>query len=150
MTTLSTKQLKAIPLLVSGMQAKDVAQEIGVTPQTICEWRSSPSFEATLNQMKQDCLRAAVDYVRASAVKAIQSLTDISLNSENDETRRKACMNILEIMGLRNSNNGDIGWSIGPVDEDEIKRENEKAERLKKLANKRERFNAIRDDHRPF
>jgi len=119
---LTEKQVMAIPLLVAGKTARCVAKEIGVAPQTISEWRKEPKFEAKLNESKWNCLRESLDQLRSAASRAVSNLAEISEHAENEETRRKACMNILEMVGIADPTNGILGWRIGPEDPQTIVR----------------------------
>ena len=117
---LSAKQIKGIVLLVTGMRSKDVATELGLSPQTISEWKSNPYFEAELNKLKLEGLHTARDMIRASANPAIESLVEIAKHAENEETRRKACIDILTLTGFTDPRSGQFGWGVGKTSPEEI------------------------------
>lgn len=112
--SLNEKQLLSIPRLVAGQRSCDVAKELGIAPQTICEWKKSPEYLASLNTAKQECLDVALDKLRSEAGEAATSLIELSRNAENEEVRRKATMDLFELLGIKNPQKGAFGWGIGP------------------------------------
>lgn len=109
---LSAKQIKAISLLATGTKSKDVAAELEVTAQTICEWWKQPSFAAEVNRIKWESLIAAREMIRASAGLAVQNLAEIATSAENEETRRKACNDLINLTGLSDPTTGLYGWGL--------------------------------------
>lgn len=116
MNKLTSKQLKALPLMAQGMSGKDVAKEVSVTPQTVSEWKNSPAFMATLNILRTEILESARSQLQQSPNKAIQTLIDLMDNSENEETRRKAALDILRLNGFEPGKHECYAWGIGPTD----------------------------------
>ena len=50
---LNVEQLNAIDLLITGKTDQEVAEQIGKTRQTVCNWRRyHPVFQAQLNQRR--------------------------------------------------------------------------------------------------
>jgi transcriptional regulator with XRE-family HTH domain len=71
---LNTKQKKAIELLTSGegLNLKEVAEQAGVTPKTLWNWRNSnefTEFQEELNKVNNERWEAAVDAARQAAIK---------------------------------------------------------------------------------
>ena len=116
MNKLTNKQLKALPLMAQGMPGKNVAKEVSVTPQTVSEWKRSPVFMATLNSLKMEALESARGQLEHSPSKAIQTLIELMDNSENEETRRKAALDILRLNGFEPGKHECYAWSVGPTD----------------------------------
>lgn len=104
MDTLKPNQIKAATLLVSGMTGKDVASAINCTPETICHWKKETEFKALLNSLRMELLEEGRERLRGSIADAMDTLRDIMGNSENQEVRRKAAMDILRMSGF----DGDI------------------------------------------
>jgi transcriptional regulator with XRE-family HTH domain len=74
---LNTKQKKAIELLTSGrgLTLKEVAEEAGITPKTLWNWRNSndfTEFQEELKRINDERWKAAVDAARAGAIKLCQ------------------------------------------------------------------------------
>jgi len=108
MTKLTPKQTSAVLLLASGKTAREVAKQIGVTPETISHWRRQPSFAACLNRTCWGLLEAGRDRLRGAADQAAQKLVELMDTTESDEVKRKVCLDILEISRLEEP----YGWTI--------------------------------------
>lgn len=71
---LNTKQKKAIELLTSGqgLNLKEVAEQAGVSPKTLWNWRNGndfTEFQEELKRINDERWKAAVDAARESAIK---------------------------------------------------------------------------------
>jgi transcriptional regulator with XRE-family HTH domain len=71
---LNTKQKKAIELLTSGegLNLKEVAEQAGVSPKTLWNWRNSKDFtefQEELDKINHERWQAAVDAARQGAIK---------------------------------------------------------------------------------
>lgn len=120
---LSDKQLLAIPLIAAGKKAKLVASEIEVTPQTLSEWNKNPEFVACLNQVRMEMLDSAVSQLRCCADKVLSELIRLATSAENEEVRRKACVELLEMLGIKHPQSGVYGWGVGATHPAEAKKE---------------------------
>jgi transposase len=115
MNKLTSKQLKALPLMVQGMSGKDVAKEVSVAPQTVSEWKKSPEFMATLNSLRMEALESAACLLQQSPSKAVQALINLMENSENEETKRKAALDVLRLAGFEPGKHESYAWGVGPT-----------------------------------
>jgi len=104
MVALTPNKEKAAILLVSGMAAKDVASAVNCTPETISHWKKETEFKALLNCLRRELLEQGRERLRGSIADAMDTLRDIMVNSENQEVRRKAAMDVLRMSGF----DGDI------------------------------------------
>lgn len=100
MATLTPNKEKAAILLVSGMTGKDVASAINCTPETVSHWKKETEFKALLNSLRIELLEQGRERLRGSIANAMDTLRDIMANSENQEARRKAAMDILRMCGF--------------------------------------------------
>ena len=71
---LNTKQRKAIELLTSGegLNLKEVAEQAGVSPKTLWNWRNGndfTEFQEELKRINNERWQAAVDAAREGAIK---------------------------------------------------------------------------------
>jgi transcriptional regulator with XRE-family HTH domain len=71
---LNTKQRKAIELLTSGqgLNLKEVAEQAGVSPKTLWNWRNGndfTEFQEELAKINHERWQAAVDAAREGAIK---------------------------------------------------------------------------------
>ena len=55
---LRPKQVLAAMMLVEGRMAKEVAQYLRVSPETVSRWRALPAFQALVRDMVQDSIDA--------------------------------------------------------------------------------------------
>ena len=115
MNKLTNKQLQALPLMAQGISGVDVAKEVAVSPQTISEWKKSPVFMVTLNQLKMEVLEGARCQLQQAPKSAVKTLIDLMENSDNEETRRKAALDILRLSGFEPGKHECYGWGIGPT-----------------------------------
>lgn len=112
--SLKSNKVLAATMLVEGWLHKDVAEEVGVTPQTISSWLTDPEFAAFVNKLKMDNLHYARDRIQALSVKAASTIEDIMDNSTSDAVRLKAAESVLEMTGMINVQSGMWAWGIGP------------------------------------
>jgi len=115
MNKLTSKQLKALPLMAQGMSGVDVAKEVNVAAQTVSGWKNDPEFMATLNQLKMEALEGARCQLNQSPSKAVQTLLNLMENSSNEETRRKAALDILRLSGFEPGKHEPYAAGIGPT-----------------------------------
>src|SRR5262245_5159945 len=123
MSGLTPNQLKAATLLASGKTARDVARAINCTPETISHWKRHFEFQALLNALRREALDAGRDALRSATRQAVEGLIELMTEAENEETRRKACIDVLEMNGYRNFGNSSFGSEIGPQNATDVKRE---------------------------
>jgi transposase-like protein len=72
---LTPQQELAINLLAIGKTITEAANEIGVTRQTVSEWRNrNPVFEAALNERREELWSAISDRLRALLPKSLSVL----------------------------------------------------------------------------
>lgn len=110
MSSLSTKQERAALLLVSGRTTKQVAEEVGVRPETLTRWKGQPEFVALLNQLRAEALQAAVDKLRLAAADAAQGLIELSRADDvPPDVRRRACLDVLGYTSIQFVINQGIG-----------------------------------------
>ncbi len=93
---LTAQQWQAIGLLVAGVKAVDVAQQIGCTQETVSRWRSSPVFAAALNLAVRDSYSATIGEVRSVAQEALSVLREC-LKSEDERLRLSAALAVLRL-----------------------------------------------------
>lgn len=97
---LSTKKVQAIHLLVTGNSLPDTAEMLGVSTETIREWKQNPSFEAVLHDLQDDIADDAYHRIVKASFDAINELVRLSENAKSDEIRLKASTEILKLAGF--------------------------------------------------
>lgn len=95
---MNEKKQQAILLMAEGKMCQEVAEEIGVTPKTISQWRSDPEFRTSLNKHLHD--------IQTTHSKKLCNLQGLALKTIEDclsdpelpaKTRLAAAFKTLEI-----------------------------------------------------
>jgi len=131
---LTEQQIHAISLTLCGWRAVAVADELGISPQTLSRWKANPTYKATLNDNKMRILSAAREKLQVSAEKAVRELVAIATEDESAETRRKACMNVIQLVGLSDPAKGLYGWGIGATTEQGVIEEELRDQYIRELS----------------
>ena len=134
---LTPAQIQAIIYLAQGRRSKEIAKDLGVTPQTISAWKKKPTFLACLNQTKFEVIENARDSLRTRSEKAIESLAKLAEKAENEETRRRAARDIIELSGLAKSLEVDPMWGIGLMSEKAIIDQDNRNKKLDEILSKK-------------
>ncbi len=102
---LSVEQRNAIDLLVLGQSDADVAERVGVTRQTVCDWRNHHiAFQAALNRRRLEIWAGSADRLRGLVERAIDALAE-GLDAQADpKLRQAAAVQVLRAVGL---------WGLG-------------------------------------
>ena len=91
---LTAKQKKCIELLVSGViTQKEIAQQIKVSEQTICNWKKNEEFNAEYDKLMRVC-------IQSFAAKAFKTQTDL-LKARSEMVRFMASKDILDRAGFK-------------------------------------------------
>lgn len=97
---LSVKQERAIELLLVGKGDAEVAKAVGVSRQTVNEWRNHDAlFIAELNLRRQQVWEAALGRLRGLLGQAIAVLEE-DLNAEDRRIRQAAAIHVLRCLGV--------------------------------------------------
>jgi len=73
-----------------------VAQELGVTPETVSRWRALPVFQAALNMAIRDSYQATIGSLRDAKTEALGVLCDL-LQAEDERLRLSAALSVLRL-----------------------------------------------------
>ena len=99
---LNSKQKNAIDLIIAGKNDSEVADSVGVTRQTINEWRNHNSvFVAKLNSRRQALWGNQVDRLRSLIENAIDILVE-EIQCDDIKLRHSAAVTVLRVVGLYN------------------------------------------------
>jgi hypothetical protein len=131
---LSPKQLHSIALSLCGWKSVGIAEELEITPQTLSRWKSDPTYKAVLNDNKMRILEAARQKLQVSAENAVFGLVEIAEEAENEEVRRKACLNIIQLVGLSDPAKGLYAWGIGATTTQGVMEEELRQQYIRDLA----------------
>lgn len=94
-------------LLASGHSITEVAKQISVNRCTIYEWQKHPPFLCFYNKCKQDYQDELNNGIFAQTKRALEVINN-SLNSDNEQTRIKVAMWLIERVASTQIANTDI------------------------------------------
>ncbi|NEU29175.1 hypothetical protein GN156_00055 [bacterium LRH843] len=104
---LTTAQLNAIDLLVTGNTDQEVANIIDVNRVTVTKWRNYDiSFQAELNKRRKEIWGASIDKIRALVPKAMERL-EKEFDGENGW---KVALEVIKLAGIESKYIRDIGY----------------------------------------
>jgi hypothetical protein len=105
---LSIEQLNAIELLITGASDQAVADQVGVSRQTVWDWRNNDDeFAAYLERKRQEVWVSHEDDLRSLITRAIDILRQ-GMSSDDERIRQASAVHVLRCVGL-------YGQSIEPV-----------------------------------
>jgi hypothetical protein len=109
---LSIEQMKAIELLAQGQSVNTVAQSVGVSSQTIYDWRHDPLFIAELNHQRSRLWSEAQERLRSLANEAIDVLED-QLASDGPKVALSAARYVMQ--GTKLLGDTNLNLPTGPT-----------------------------------
>jgi hypothetical protein len=92
---LTERQRRCLPFLISCKNVTEGCKSAGITTECFYTWLEQPSFKAELNKLRNAAVREGLQQLKDAVTQASQKLIEL-LDSEVEETRRKAACNILE------------------------------------------------------
>ena len=105
---LSIEQLNAIELLITGASDQAVADQVGVSRQTVWDWRNNEDeFAAQLERKRKGLWVSHEDNLRSLITGAIEILRQ-GMQSQDERIRQTAAVHVLRCVGI-------YGNSIEPV-----------------------------------
>lgn len=115
MTKLSAKQIRAAHLEATGMKAVDIAEEIGVTAQTISAYRKKEEYQIIVSKCAQANLKAAQLKLVELSTLAVQTMYAVMMLGE-DKLKLQAATTVLDYLGM-----SDVRGEIGSTSIAELK-----------------------------
>lgn len=102
---LKPKQTKCIEMLAIGQYTQaQIAKELKISEQTICNWKKNSEFATELNEKIRICIQTL-------APKAVNTMEKL-LNSDSDNVRFSAAKDILDRTGFKPSDNINVNGTI--------------------------------------
>lgn len=112
--------MNAVELLILGKADREVAEQVGVTRQTVSGWRlHDPFFQAELNRQRSQLFGAAIDRLRNLVPKAL----DVIERELEGPNGYKAAFEVLRLAGIDRTGRSASSASvieIGPTDAEAI------------------------------
>lgn len=99
MTKLNDKQLNAINLIISGKTDTEVAEKIGVSRETVNQWKNkNHDFIAELNKIRNSIQKTIKDRQTAIVLKAYEVLEKhIDKQLESEEVDVKTALEVIKM-----------------------------------------------------
>jgi len=92
---LTERQRRCLPFLISCKNVTEGCKRAGITTECFYTWLEQPHFKTELNRLRNAAMNQGLQQLRDAVTEASRRLIDL-LESESEETRRKAACNILE------------------------------------------------------
>jgi len=91
---LSSKQLRAIPILIASDTIEEAAQEIGVSRTTLYSWLEKDEFDQAVKVARRKLLDKSLNKLTNVSMKAVNTLEKL-LDAESEAVRRAAANDVL-------------------------------------------------------
>ena len=92
---LTERQRRCLPFLISCKNVTEGCRSAGITTECFYTWLEQPTFKAELNKFRHAAMSEGLQQLRDAVTQTSRKLIEL-LDSEVEETRRKAACNILE------------------------------------------------------
>lgn len=93
---IESKQSLALPLIITGKSDQEVADEVGVSRQTVHNWRNKDSdFKQELEETKESLRQAQLVTISKIADKAFKTVEEL-LDNPDPKIRLKAALDVLK------------------------------------------------------
>jgi len=114
---LDERQLRVCQLLSIGTSIIDIAEEIGISRQTVYDWKKQDEMKARLEELGQELILSTKRAVVGYGPYAVAMLKDLAENAESEKVRLEAICKLLDKVI---SNAVKIELSNGNDDQDSI------------------------------
>lgn len=115
--TLTDQQMRALDLVIVGTKIVDIANEIGVTRETVSRWiNDNPIFIATLNEKRRELYQASQDRMLRMLDTAYDTLFELLGEDSPPTVRLRAAQTVIQMCN-------EIKDNVGPAEPDEVAHE---------------------------
>jgi hypothetical protein len=94
--TLSRKQLKAIPVIISAKTITEGVKQAGISKTLFYDWMKDDNFRNEFIAKQNDVIEAALKELKGLSSEAVESLGKLLRETENENIRLKAIALILD------------------------------------------------------
>lgn len=94
---LTRRQLHVLPFLIINPTVEIASKQSGVSPKQIFEWLNQPTFRQELENRKNEAVNQAVDRLKQTAVKAVDTLVDLLDNAKTDSVKHRVAVDVLNM-----------------------------------------------------
>lgn len=132
MAQLKPVQLTVALLLATGTSITETAEKAAITRQTIHGWlKDDDEFIAYLNALKSENITAARSAIQSAAVLAVDTISSIMRESQNDAVRLACAKEVLAMAGLTKDTVSLENKGIGATTAEAVRAEKEKTRKNK-------------------
>ena len=101
---LTVQQENAIDLILQGQSDGEVAEAVGISRQTVCDWRNHNAlFAAEVNRRRQEIWGGQTERLRRLVAEAVNVLEE-DLLADDPKLRQAAAIHVLRAVGLYGQN----------------------------------------------
>ena len=93
--TLTARQLKAIPFVVSSPTYTEAIEKAKVSRKTFYEWLKQPEFKAEIDRQRDEITAEAFGKLSQGLTKAVENLIKL-IDHQDDRLKRLACKDVIE------------------------------------------------------
>lgn len=116
---LSPEQVECLDLMInSKLSQKQIAKQIKMSEQTICNWKKDAEFMAQYNKL----LRSSLQSVAGKAVRTLVSLLD----ADSEQVRLNAAKDVLDRAGFKPEDrlaiNGNVNNPLAGLSTEDLKK----------------------------
>jgi hypothetical protein len=95
---LTRRQLHVLPFLISNPTVDLAAKLSGVSAKQIFDWLNYPTFRQELENRKNEGVNQAVDRLKLTASKAVDTLIDLLDNAQSDSIKHRVAVDMLNMI----------------------------------------------------
>ena len=96
-SSLTRRQLHALPFLISNPSIELAAKQAGISPKQIFDWLNQPAFRQELENRKNNAVNQAVDRLKATVSKACDTLIGLLDHAESESVRHRVAIDMLNM-----------------------------------------------------
>ena len=96
-STLTDRQLTAIPYLLASRSLEEGARQARVAKNTLYSWLREEAFQTELKQQREKIVEAGLETLKAHVSKATEVIVGL-LDSQNESIRHRAARDVIEFV----------------------------------------------------
>ena len=93
---LNNKQLKAIDMLMDGVNKTAIADKIKVNRTTLYNWLENEEFKLELDRRKQEISKHAISDLKGDTKQILEAVKELGYNAESEAVRLSALNSLLD------------------------------------------------------
>jgi len=114
-STLTDRQLKAIPNIVSSPTYTEGCKKAKINKTTLYKWLKEPEFKAELDRQRDEIAAEAFGVLSQSMTKAVETLVGL-LDNKDDRLKRLAAKDVIDFI-IRHKEVEDLDKRLAAVEQ---------------------------------